>query len=174
MANRLQLEIQQSKPFQSLELEAMLNLARTSDEVRRLSQEILKPHGISITQYNMLRILRGAGALGLTCAQISERMITHAPDLTRLLDRLQQRGLVAREREEQDRRVILSRITHEGLELLELASPALEAAPPKLFRGISKVRVRALIDALEQIRCAVLRDRKHRASSNSASGNGAS
>ena len=163
MASRLQHHIRQSKPFQTLELEAMLNLARTSDEVRRLLQQILKPYGVSETQFNVLRILRGAGPDGLTCAQISERMITHAPDITRLLDRLQQRGLVVREREEQDRRVVLSRITAAGLELLELASHALDDTPLTLLRSLSKDRIQVLIELLEEIHCAAQRERKRHA-----------
>ena len=163
MASRLQHEIQQSKPFQTLELEAMLNLARTSDEVRRLLQQILKPYGVSETQFNVLRILRGAGTDGLTCAQISERMITHAPDITRLLDRLQQRALVVREREEQDRRVVLSRITAAGLELLKLASNALDDTPVTLLQSLSKDRIEVLIELLEEIRCAAQRERRRHA-----------
>ena len=116
---RLRKEIKQTKPFGSIEEEAFLGLQRTADALMRGMVEVLKPSGLSPTQYNILRILRGAGDDGLSCREVGERMISRDPDMTRLLDRLEARQLVARERGRRDRRVITTRITAEGRELLK-------------------------------------------------------
>ena len=94
MAGRLQKEIRQTKPFASLEEEIFLNLQRTAEVLMRRLTEELKPSDLTPTQYNVLRILRGAEPDGLPCREISARMVTHDPDVTRLLDRLEKRGLV--------------------------------------------------------------------------------
>jgi DNA-binding MarR family transcriptional regulator len=116
---KLQHEIEKRQPFDSPAEEVLLNLMRTADVLVRPFDELFKSAGLSSTQYNVLRILRGAGAQGLACGQIAARMITRDPDLTRLLDRLEAPGLVARERSGSDRRVVTARITPAGLELLE-------------------------------------------------------
>jgi DNA-binding MarR family transcriptional regulator len=121
------------------EQEAFLAVMRTADALMGDLAELLKPHGISPTQYNALRILRGAGAgccdgghadpaaKGIACREIGGRMITRDPDMTRLLDRLETRGLIARARDSADRRVVTSRITAQGLELLAgLDQPVLD------------------------------------------------
>lgn len=118
MGQNIQSEIKQKKPFSCKEEELFLNILRTSDMLQRRVGEVLKPADLSGTQYNVLRILRGAGADGLACGEISERMVTRDPDITRLLDRLEKRGLVARSREKADRRVVTARITAAGLEAL--------------------------------------------------------
>jgi DNA-binding MarR family transcriptional regulator len=114
ITSRLQTEIQQTKPFESLEEEMFLNLQRTAEALMHGLEAGLKPAGLSPSQYNVLRILRGAGAEGLACGGIAERMVTRDPDMTRLLDRLEARGLVMRARDRADRRVITERITPEG------------------------------------------------------------
>ncbi|MHB1700714.1 MAG: MarR family winged helix-turn-helix transcriptional regulator [Acidobacteriaceae bacterium] len=157
MADRLRQEIQQRRPFPSPEVEALLNLARTSGQVRRLWQNLLKPWGLTDTQYNVLRILRGAGDDGLTCGEIGERLVTHAPDITRLLERLVRRGLVSQARESADRRVVCSRITADGLRLLEEIGPKADNAPPELLKEMPQERIRQLIDLLEEVRCSVAR-----------------
>lgn len=96
---------------------AFLDLLRTSDLLTRGVVQALKPADLSPTQYNVLRILRGSQE-GLPCGEIAKRMITRDPDITRLLDRLEKRGLISRSREPKDRRTVLTRITREGLELL--------------------------------------------------------
>src|SRR5438034_8988775 len=101
MAGRLAREIQQTKPFALLEEEAALNLARTFEVMQQRVSEALKPHQLTPTQYNILRILRGAGSAGVTCSQAGERMVNHDPDMTRLLDRLEARKLVERARSRQ-------------------------------------------------------------------------
>jgi len=118
VAGKLQKELKQAKPFAGIEEEVFLNLLRTADALSRPLAEMLKRAGLTPTQYNVLRILRGAGECGAACREISDRLITKDPDITRLLDRMEDRGLVTREREERDRRRIATRITDEGLRLL--------------------------------------------------------
>jgi len=118
LARTIQDEIKQTKPFATPEEEAAVSLERTAGRLAWQLAESLKPHGISPTQYNALRILRGAGKQGWACSEIAERMINRDPDITRLLDRLERRGLVERSRGKKDRRVITARITSVGLELL--------------------------------------------------------
>jgi DNA-binding MarR family transcriptional regulator len=113
-----------ASPAPNLEEKAYLALQRAADRLQTRFAEWLKPHGLSPTQYNALRILRGAGPDGLPCSQIGERMLTHDPDITRLIDRLEKRGWVARTRDKRDRRVVRARITSKGLDLLaELDAP---------------------------------------------------
>src|ERR1051325_9127394 len=104
-------EIKQTRPFGSLEDEVFVNLLRTAGAFLWREAEMLKPYELTLPQYNVLRILRGAGPGGLICREIGERMITRDPDVTKLLDRLETRGLVSRERQEKDRRVIVARVT---------------------------------------------------------------
>ncbi len=108
-----------SAPKPQLEQQVFLELLRVADSLVQDAEAILKPLGLSHTQYNVLRILRGAEPAGLACGGIGERMLTHDPDITRLLDRLDSRGLIKREREQEDRRVVRTRITDAGLRLLE-------------------------------------------------------
>src|SRR3712207_9084149 len=108
MASKLRDEIKQARPFRSAEQEAFLNLQRTADVLMARMAEVLKTQGVSPTQYNVLRILRGAGDEGLPCGAVAERMITRDPDITRLLDRLEKQGLIARARDTRDRRVVMA------------------------------------------------------------------
>src|ERR1700678_3235017 len=110
----LKAELKQKAPFTSREQEAYLSLLRTTDALQTQSEAGLKDFGLTGTQYNALRILRGAGPEGLPCREIGERMITHDPDITRLLDRLEERGFVERARAKNDRRVIYGKITGAG------------------------------------------------------------
>ena len=110
----LQAELRQTKSFPSLHAEAFLNVVRTSAQLQHALHLKLKPYSITETQYNSLRILRGAGSMGLTCAEIAERLVSQDPDITRLVERLQRQGLVRRERGEKDRRVVLTKITARG------------------------------------------------------------
>ena len=119
MAERgLQDEIKKRNPFDSREQEVALNLARTADRHHGEFARLFKGHGITGAQYNVLRILRGAGE-ALPCQEISGRMITQLPDITRLVDRLEEAGLVERSRTTEDRRLVLNRITERGLCLLD-------------------------------------------------------
>jgi DNA-binding MarR family transcriptional regulator len=122
----LQHELRKKKPFDSPEQEACLNLVRTQDHIGHHFAQLFGDHGISGPQYNVLRILRGAGE-GLPCQEIGSRMITRMPDITRLVDRLEGVGLVTRCRTPQDRRLVLVTITPAGLDLLaRLDSPVLD------------------------------------------------
>src|SRR6202166_2031571 len=118
MPRGLQAELKQNIPFSSREQEAYLALLRTADALQSQVEARLKDFGLTGTQYNALRILRGAGPDGLPCREIGERMITHDPDVTRLLNRLEDRGLVERTRARGDHRVIYGKITTAGLKLL--------------------------------------------------------
>lgn len=100
------------------QVDAYLALITTAERFEREVVELLKGAGLSPSQYNILRILRGAGDAGLACGQVGGRLVRHDPDVTRLMDRLEKRGLIARAREQQDRRVVRTRITPDGLELL--------------------------------------------------------
>jgi DNA-binding MarR family transcriptional regulator len=118
MPRDIQSEIKQRKPFACTEEELFLNVVRTADQLQRRIGELLKSSDLSATQYNVLRILRGAGEAGLACGEIGERMVTRDPDITRLLDRLEKRGFVSRSREKEDRRVVTARIAPAGLDIL--------------------------------------------------------
>ncbi|MDX1393234.1 MAG: MarR family transcriptional regulator [Gemmatimonadota bacterium] len=118
MTQTLRDEIKQAKPFRSPREEAYLNLVRSGALLQHSFAEMMKPYGITSTQYNVLRILRGAGKAGLCRHEIRDRMLTPVPDVTRLLDRLVNAGLVTRERSEADRRLVTARITEEGLATL--------------------------------------------------------
>ena len=152
MVGKLKEEIKQKKPFESLESELFLNLHRTTDALTRGMVEALKPVGISTTQYNVLRILRGAGEEKLACREISERMVTRDPDITRLLDRLEAAELVSRSRENLDRRVITARITDKGLRLLEELDERVLQLHKDQLGHLGRNRLKSLIELLEQAR----------------------
>jgi len=149
---KLKDEIRKSQPFAVLEQEASLNVIRTADALSRPFEELARESGLSPTQYNVLRILRGAGAEGLPCGQIVERMITRDPDMTRLLDRLEKRELIARSRDTVDRRVVRATITAGGLDLLStMDGPILEMHRRQLGH-MGKDRLKQLIKLLEEAR----------------------
>lgn len=148
----LQKEIHQEKPFESLEAEVFLSLQRTADQLLRRVETALKAQGLSPTQYNVLRILRGAGPAGLACSHIAERMVTRDPDMTRLLDRLEKCGWVKRAREKKDRRVITTRITSQGLQLLERLDEPIRRVHRDNLGHVQKSRMRMLVRLLGLIR----------------------
>ncbi len=152
MSPKLKDEIKQTKPFPSLESEVVLNLMRTSDALARSGEKILKLAGLSPNQYNVLRILRGAGENGLCCHEVGERMITRDPDITRLLDRLERRGLVARSRDRHDRRVIMARITAAGRKILKDLDGPIEDYNRNRLSHIEKADLRKLNELLEAAR----------------------
>jgi DNA-binding MarR family transcriptional regulator len=144
--------IKQAKPFGSLAEETFVVLLRTADQLAWRGAEVFKQHELSPTQYNALRILRGAGAKGLACSEIGERMINRDPDITRLIDRLERRGLVARSREQKDRRVITTRITTAGLEVLKKLDRPVEEFHRQLLGPLGQRRLRSLLRLLEAAR----------------------
>jgi DNA-binding MarR family transcriptional regulator len=152
MARRLREEINQQQPFESLEQETVLNVLRTADVLLQRITAALKPFKLSHSQYNVLRILRGAVPEGLACREIGERMITRDPDITRLLDRLEARGLLTRTRDQKDRRVITARITSEGQHLLEALDQPMAEVDRKPLRHLGEQQLRRLIQLLELAR----------------------
>ncbi len=133
---------------------AFLELARTTDMLSRGPIQVLKAEGLSPTQYNVLRILRGAPE-GLLCGEIASRMITRDPDITRLLDRLEKRKLIARCREAKDRRTVMARITAEGLKLLARLDEPVQAAHRKQLGHLGREQLRALTELLRVTRSQV-------------------
>jgi DNA-binding MarR family transcriptional regulator len=152
VAGKLTKEIKQTKPFVRVEEEAFLNVLITAEVLSQRASGVLKEFGLSLTQYNVLRILRGAGADGLACSQVGERMITKEPDITRLFDRMQARGLLARERASEDRRVVVTKITNEGLALLDQVSEPVMNLLHSTMGTIGKPELLRLIDQLESVR----------------------
>ena len=149
---RLQDEIKQTKPFASLEQEAMLSIERTAALLGHQLEQALKPFGVTPTQYNVLRILRGAGERGLCRSEVRERLIAQVPDVTRLLDRLEETKLIERSRDSVDRRLVNTRITSEGLDLLRrLDQPVLDFHKTQLGH-LSKDNLRTLIELLTSAR----------------------
>jgi DNA-binding MarR family transcriptional regulator len=152
MGGKLAKEIRQTKPFTSREEEAMLNLSRTHETLNQRFVEFLKPYGLTSTQYNMLRILRGAGPDGATCSQATERMLSPDPDVTRLLDRMEARHLIRRERSTEDRRVVVAWISAAGLELVNKIDQPLAAFHKRNMSHVGQRRLEELIDILESLR----------------------
>jgi len=140
-----------SKRAANPEEAAFLDLARTTELLSGPIVQLLKTEELSPAPYNVLRILRGSPE-GLTCGQIAERMITRDPDITRLLDRLEKRKLIARNRDNKDRRVVLTRITAEGLHLLESLDQPLRQLHRKLLGHLGPERLRTLSQLLEACR----------------------
>jgi DNA-binding MarR family transcriptional regulator len=151
MAN-LKLEIQQAPPFSSVEEEALLNLLRTSDCLHRALQQKIRGWGLTSTQYNVLRILRGAQPNGLPCAAIGDRMIAAEPDITRLLARLKRLKLVRQHRDRHDRRAVLTEITESGLELLRAMDPVVRSGPRELLSHMRRADLAEMIRLLELAR----------------------
>jgi MarR family transcriptional regulator, organic hydroperoxide resistance regulator len=152
MPRGLQAELKQKIPFASREAEAYLSLLRTTDALQTQVEARLKEFGLTGTQYNALRILRGAGPEGLPCREIGERMITRDPDITRLLDRLENRGFVQRMRAKHDRRVIYGKITAAGLKLLREMDGPLEKFGREMLRDVGQEKLKQLIELLELVR----------------------
>lgn len=152
MSRTLRQEIQQKQPFPSLEEEAFLNLQRTASLLLQAFARELKAYDLTAAQYNTLRILRGAGGEALTCGDIGERLVTPGPDVTRLLDRLEGRGLVARLRDETDRRIVRARITDQGVALLAELDTPVEHGLRRLLAPLGEERLQTLIQLLDRIR----------------------
>jgi DNA-binding MarR family transcriptional regulator len=130
---------------------AYLDLLRTADVLTRGAIGVLKAEELSTTQYNVLRILRGSPR-GLTCGEIASRMITRDPDVTRLLDRMKKRGLISRSRESRDRRLVLVRISAEGLKLVNRLDEPVQKIHRKQLGHMGKHRLRAFAELLAAAR----------------------
>ena len=140
-----------TKPFSLLEEEASLSIVRTADVLFQRAAELLKPFDLSLSQYNVLRILRGAPE-ALACGQIAERMVSRDPDITRLLDRMEVRGLISRARDGQDRRVVKAQITSKGLSLLAEIQPIILAYHRQRFAGFGEKKLKQLVEWMEHLR----------------------
>jgi len=136
----------------SLEKRVFVSLLQTADTLGQEAEQLLKAAGLTGAQYNVLRILRGAEPSGLACRAIGERMISHDPDMTRLLDRMEKRGLITRERQCDDRRVVKTRITAQGLSLLKTFDQPVYDLHKRQFRHMSATRLKILYDLLEEVR----------------------
>ena len=152
MTRKLQHEIRQSKPFTSLEQEAHLSIVRTAAALLDGFDRMLAPADITASQYNVLRILRGADPEGLCRNDVRDRMVNRMPDMTRLLDRMEKAGLVTRHRDTEDRRIVTTRITDKGRKLLdELESEAAREHERRLGH-LSDMKLRQLIELLSEVR----------------------
>jgi DNA-binding MarR family transcriptional regulator len=152
MPSRLQTELKQGKPFASPEHEAILSIARTASVLEHGVVEILKPFGITPTQYNVLRILRGAGREGLCRNAVRDRLVARVPDATRLLDRLAEAGLVARDRDMADRRYVTTRITPAGLDLLARLDQPIAQLHRRQLGRLGARKLGTLIELLADVR----------------------
>ncbi|GEM48677.1 MarR family winged helix-turn-helix transcriptional regulator [Deinococcus cellulosilyticus] len=142
----------QQQGFKTLEEEAMLNLARTMVLLEDHSTQVIHQYGITPTQYNVLRILRGAGSDGLCRNQIRDRMLDRMPDMTRLLDRMEDAGLVERERSTSDRRQVPTRLTEKGLDIVNKLDDPVHQSQQEAFGHLSRGQLITLIETLTQIR----------------------
>lgn len=152
MTPELRDEIKQSRPFDSLEQEALLSIERTAAVLMHRFADSLKAHGITPTQYNVLRILRGAGSAGLCRNEIRDRLVAQVPDVTRLLDRMEESGMVERERAQDDRRLVTTRITRDGLTLLKRLDAPVAESHARQLGHMSPVQLKSLIALLAQAR----------------------
>src|SRR5690606_22369881 len=155
MAHDMLSELRQTRPFALPEEELYLSLVRTADVLGRGCHILLKDAGLSPPQYNVLRILRGAGEPGLPCGEIAARMVTRDPDVTRLLDRLEQRGLITRGRGTEDRRVVSARITATALDILERIDPLMQGLHQHQLGSLSPDEQNGLLGQLMRIREAL-------------------
>lgn len=151
----LQQELQQNKPFRSDIQEAAVALLKTASVVSRTYNRVVATEGLTLSQYNVLRILRGAGAPGLPTLSIRDRMIDEGSTVTRLLDRLEKSGLVDRDRDRPDRRQVLCRITPAGLALLERLDDAVENMGHSVTGGLGREERQQLLGTLDRIRAAL-------------------
>ena len=148
----LAVALKQNRPFVSLQQEAFLSILRTASELSHTADKFLREFDITQPQYNVLRILRGTKAEGLCRNEISARMVAAAPDMSRLLDRMEKSGWITREQDENDRRQVSTLITDSGKELLAMIEHPLDDQIHRLFDGIKSTDLKMLLDVLAQIR----------------------
>jgi DNA-binding MarR family transcriptional regulator len=152
VSSRLQDELKQTRPWGTLEEEAALNIARTAAILDHETAQVMKPFGVTPTQYNVLRILRGAGESGLCRNEVGERLIRPVPDVTRLLDRMEESGWIDRCRSESDRRFVTTVITARGLELLAELDGPLVAFLQQRLTHLGEEQLRAVVTLMEEVR----------------------
>lgn len=152
MALRIEDEIRQSRPFDSLGQAAHISIARTAALLEHAVADAIKPYGVTLTQFNVLRILRGAGPGGLCRREVGERMVTPVPDATRLLDRMEAAGLIMRERSEEDRRFVTTRISEKGLRIADRLDQPMRELHERHFGHLDDAEMTALIEGLARVR----------------------
>lgn len=152
MSVALQNELKQNKPFTNDTEAAHLAVLVTAERLKANAAQVFRAKDLTAAQYNVLRILRGAGKNGITCSDISSRMITRDSDITRMLDRLEARGLIVRERQAEDRRVVKAFIAEEGLQLLKELDRPLRKFIENQMAGLSESDLRKLVRILDKIR----------------------
>jgi DNA-binding MarR family transcriptional regulator len=150
--SELQRELKQAKPFKNLKHEANLSIQRTAAVLQHELEGAMKPFGITATQYNALRILRGSEPSGLCRNEIRDRLVRQVPDVTRLLDRLEDSRLISRERGERDRRFVTTRITRAGLELLEDLEDRIDAVHDEQLGHLDDRQLATLVGLLAAVR----------------------
>jgi DNA-binding MarR family transcriptional regulator len=152
MKSRLAEELKQTRPFRSVAEEAALSIVRTAAQLEHMFAQAIRPYGITPTQYNVLRILRGAGTAGLCRNEVGSRLIRQVPDVTRLLDRMEELDLIARERGEKDRRYVTTTITKKGLELLKKLDVLVDEIQDDQLGHVDAADLKALIGLLDAVR----------------------
>src|SRR5215207_6680197 len=150
----VQSEIRQNKPFRSTAQEATIALLRTASVVNRSLARVVEPSGLSLAQYNALRIIRGAGTGGIPTLSIRERMIEEGTTITRLLDKLEEAGLIRRERSYPDRRQVLCFVSDAGRSLLDTLDPLVNSADEEVVSALSESQLETFIELLDQVRSA--------------------
>ena len=150
--SRLQSELQQRKPFRSRGQEATIALLRTASVVSRAVARVVEPSGLSLAQYNALRIIRGAGTAGIPTLSVRERMIEEGTTITRLLDKLEESGLIRRERAAPDRRQVICYVTASGRRLLDRLDPLVDASDAEAVDALDEAELERLITMLDAIR----------------------
>src|SRR5215204_1013953 len=153
-ASSIQSEIRQNKPFRSIGQEATIALLRTASVVSRAVARVVEPSGLSLAQYNALRIIRGAGTGGIPTLSIRERMIDEGTTITRLLDKLEDAGLIRRERTYPDRRQVLCFMTDAGRKLLDTLDPQVNSMDEEVVSTLSESQLETFIELLDQVRSA--------------------
>ena len=153
-ASAVQQEIRQSRPFRSTAQEATIALLRTASVVGRALSRVLEPWGLSLAQYNALRIVRGAGAGGIATLAIRERMIEEGTTITRILDKLEEAGLVRRERASPDRRQVVCHATAAGKRLLDEIDPVVDAADEEAVAALDERQLARFVEMLDAVRAA--------------------
>ena len=154
MPTTLREELRQGKPFSSLHEEALLSIARTEAVAREKLERVLAPHDLSMTQYNVLRILRGAGTAGLCRNEIGERLIARMPDVTRLLDRMEAAGLVRRIRSTTDRRLVNTMLTAKGRTLVDRLDAPIAQYQEEQVGHLTRAQLKSLIELMRLVRAA--------------------
>jgi DNA-binding MarR family transcriptional regulator len=149
---KLQDELKQTRPFRGIEEEAYLSLVRTAACLDHALSQALKPYGVTPTKYIVLRILRGAGADGLCRNEVGARLVTSVPDVTRLLDRMEETGWILRERGTKDRRYVSTHLSKKGRDLVHQLDEKVAATHAARFRHVDKRSLKTLVDLLEVVR----------------------